>query len=486
MTIPDIAFTLRDHGLGLTAGGSTRLQAKVGVSSQGTTGQTLLTSDPQEVVDTFGYGPLVEAAVCALVAQGAGQVLCYKAPNSTAGTSGTVTHAGTAGGATMAVTGTPADSYNVQVLITQTALNKAAGTATFQYSLDGGQTWSQTYVLPTSGIFVIPNTGLTITFTDATGGATSYGAGDTYSFATTSAVYTVSDLQTACNALNSVSESFRFVHVVGAPADAASLTTLVTACEGIATSFFNSKRYCRFMVDAPDLSDSALEAALASVAAPHVLVAGSFADIVSGTSGVVFKRPATWLMAQRAGIVAEGRDLAAVLDGALAGVTKIYRDERVTAGYDDNRISSLRTFIRTPGFWIGNAKLLSTPGSDFKYWQHGVVIDAACEAAYSALVNYLSDDLNIGPDGKIVEADARVVEGSAETAIRNRLVAGVGGPQISDYSVVIDRSVDLIATETLSVRIRITPKGYIKEIAVDIGFENPNFDQSSSTSATVS
>jgi hypothetical protein len=471
MALPDVNLTLRDKALGLATGTSDRLQAKIGTSSAGSAGDILLTADPQAVKDAFGTGPLVEAALLNLRTPSAGPVLLYKAPSSSNGTRSSVTHAGTGTG-TVATSGNPLDAFNVVVELLTTGTNLAAATATFRYSLDGGQTWSGAIAVPTGGTYVIPNTGVTLTFTNG-GSGTSFVDGDTYSFTTTGPTYSVSDLGTAMDALNARNEDFFLVHVIGAAADAAGSATLAAALQSKLDTMFNAKRYTRGLIELPDVADNLLLTGLAGTVADRVVVVGGYADIVSGLDGSIQKRPFGWAVAARAAAVPPGRDLARKKDGPLAGVRKLYRDERVTGGFDDGRITSARTFIREAGFFISNAKLFSADGSDFRYLQHGRVIDIACSATYGALADFLSDELSTDPKtGKLDEDQARGIEGACEKAMRDRLFTN--GKQVDAVACVVDRSVDVISTEKVVAKVRVQPKGYPKTIEVEVAFNNPN------------
>jgi hypothetical protein len=111
----------------------------------------------------------------------------------TVATTGTCTlTSGTGVGTVSLSSACPVDAYTVIFTIWY---GGALGTATFTYSMDGGNTVSGTIVTPGSGIYVIPDTGLQVTF------AGTLTAGDTYSFTTTTASYTGTDLTNAWNAL---------------------------------------------------------------------------------------------------------------------------------------------------------------------------------------------------------------------------------------------------------------------------------------------
>jgi uncharacterized phage protein gp47/JayE len=86
-----------------------------------------------------------------------------------------------AGSGSMAAKGVAAVTANVTVRIVASG---ELGTATFQYSLNDGTTWSAIQTVPATGIFSIPGTGAALTFSAGPGGSgTSFVAGDTASFA---------------------------------------------------------------------------------------------------------------------------------------------------------------------------------------------------------------------------------------------------------------------------------------------------------------
>lgn len=86
-----------------------------------------------------------------------------------------VEHTGT-GSSVATVTGT-ATSIGEAIFEILSSEDGPEDGPTFRYSLDDGETYSDTQTLDESGVFEIPNTGLTITFSDA-----SFIEDDTYSF----------------------------------------------------------------------------------------------------------------------------------------------------------------------------------------------------------------------------------------------------------------------------------------------------------------
>jgi uncharacterized phage protein gp47/JayE len=104
---------------------------------------------------------------------------------------GIVTPGGTGGGSTplgtgsVTLSGTPAAAFSKVILKFTTAGEQ--GTAVFQYSLDGGVTFTSGITVPAApGGYVVPTTGVTATFNSGpTGAGTSFHVGDTFTFALT-------------------------------------------------------------------------------------------------------------------------------------------------------------------------------------------------------------------------------------------------------------------------------------------------------------
>ena len=91
-----------------------------------------------------------------------------------------VTKSGT--GPNVTLTGTPTLTASCVIKV---ILGGAVATATFQYSTDGGTTWSETKT--TAATYAIPGTGITAAFASGT-----YVADDTYSFTTVLPSFTFS------------------------------------------------------------------------------------------------------------------------------------------------------------------------------------------------------------------------------------------------------------------------------------------------------
>jgi hypothetical protein len=465
MAIPEATLTIRDGALGVALASFTGVSAKVGCCSSGTAYEVVEVSNQQTLIDTFGRGPLVEAVAHQLAVAG-GPVLCCKSPSSTAGAASAVTPVGT-GTSVMTVTGAALDAYQAIVLIVQAGASLAALTATFKYSLDNGRTYSAEIAMPVAGVYAVPNTGLTLTFAAGT-----FVAADTYTFTSTGPSSTLVETMLAVDAVLADSQQVFNIHVLGIPADltaaAALFSALDTKMSSAATTLF---RYLYSTMELPVATDAAIKAAFLSLSSTRVEVAAGFLNLSSAINGSAYNRPAGWVSTARAAAVVPSEDLGRVATGPCKGVVALTRDEYQTSGLDVARFTTMRTHVGRQGSYLTSGRILAATGSDFQLIQHRRVMDLASATVRNAQLEYLNDSVRVdATTGLILETDARTIDAKIEGAMR----AAVSQPgYASEVSALVDRTVDILSTQTLRVKYRVTPLGYAKTIDGEIGFFNP-------------
>lgn len=175
--VPGITVSRRDGGLGALAASSGNRLAVVGIASSGSYEPQVFTSQG-DLVAEYTSGPLVDAA--AYVLARSGWVLCQRAASAVAGSRGSVVRSGGgAGGALLTAAGgntstavptlggTPSRPLAVAVRVTVAGANLAASATRFQYSLDGGLTWSAA-AQPVAGPLALGDTGATLSWADGT------------------------------------------------------------------------------------------------------------------------------------------------------------------------------------------------------------------------------------------------------------------------------------------------------------------------------
>jgi len=436
-------------------------------------GGALGTMTAQFSVNGGAYGPVVTSTVTSwpYLVPGTLTTVTFSAQTYTAGdvwtipTSGaiTVVGAGTAGWVTQV--SSPLDAYNFLATVTTAG---APGTGAFKYSLDGGNTTSSAIAIPGSGVYVVPNTGLVLTWSG------SAGLNDTYTFTTTNAFFTNTDVTNAFNTSGILQNStaWSLVHLVGTPTSSANAAATAAVLSTQMSNAFNQFRFVRSMLECPTSeSDSTVAAAFVNFSDPRVAVsAGDFA-CVSPISGRILRRNAAWIVSARLAAVNAGQDAADVSLGALPTVQSLYRDEQMTQALDAARFCTLRTIIGKQGYYITNARTMAAAGSDFIYMTNARVIDQACLIGRAALLGFLNSSVRVSTTtGFIDERDAQRIERS----VNAQLKAGVVDTQdCTAASCQLSRTSNILSTGQEPAVIAIIPKGYNRLIPLTVGFNNP-------------
>lgn len=489
MTLPEETEKLTDGALGLGGEPISDLWAVIGYTSGGAAANVVQGfSDPVDAKATLVDGPGLEDLLLLLKAK-KGLILFVKPTTSVAGANSAVVSTGTTP-PVWTIAGTPHDSYDFKARM---GLGGALATATFFYSLDGGDTWSGE--IATAASFPIPGTGLTIT--QAAG---PYNANNTYAFTTTAPMFSTTDFGTAFDALMLDPRGFGILQVVGVPGgvdNAAKSTAMAGFAASVQTklddAFTTKHRFIRAFLDGADITDdsagdTALATALVAVAASRVAYGGGFEELISPLTGRSDKRPSMWAIAARVRQIPIGTDPARVIDGDLSsgqvlaglGVRALYHDENTRNTLDGLRLATLRTWTEGPtGYYVTNCPLLSPVGSDFKYIQHGRLIDEACRIARRVMLRMLSNGLrtypNPAPSGKtpgtIFEQDARKMERNLSKALNGALVA-TNQCQLAEGEINrTDILTGIGGTGKPRVKVRVRPFFYPKSLELEIGFE---------------
>uniref|UniRef100_A0A7C3DQY0 Phage tail protein n=1 Tax=Meiothermus ruber TaxID=277 RepID=A0A7C3DQY0_MEIRU len=464
--LPRVEVNPQDFGIGSVPGNGEGVHVKIGVATILAAGNLVTVTSPQGAKELIG-GKLGEAAALAF-GEGTQAVICLAVNPSVAGVAGAVTKTGT-GTATLSLSGSPNDDYRLRIRITRAAANLAAATAAFQYSLDNGNTYSPEIAVPVSGSYVIPDTGLTLTWADGT-----FVVGDEYTATCTAPGYTTTDLVNALNTLFARTElSYRFIHVVGAGSAtvAAALNTVLEARAADA----NNPRFIHALMDTADDTDNNLITAFSSFTSVRVGASGGYADVISPITGLVMKRPAAWVIAGRYSGRPVEEHPGRYASGALRTVVRLHRNESVTPGLDAARFATLRTI--EGGFYITRGRLFAPPGSDYEQVQNREVMDVACETAYRAWLRWLNEQIQVSAQtGRILEREALRIEAYVEGLVRTALRGKISIDEITDQPaayVRIDRSENILSTKTIPYDISIVPLGYAERITGKVRFFNP-------------
>lgn len=458
--LPDVRIKIQDGGLGLLPASLAGIQAKVGVCSLGTINEIVILSAREQIVDKLGTGPLVDACFDAFVA-GASIIYAVKADGDIAGTISAITKTKTGSG-DMTVAGTPLDSYQVIIQIVDAGnLN----TATFKYSPDGGDTYSQKVTVPSAGNYSIPDTGITVTFTTGTG--TSFAAGDQYTFTTQAPGASINSMNDAIDVLLASNLEYEFTHIVG-PSDDSVWAALATRSLEAENNF----RYLHFVAEArgPEAAETvdqwvtALLAMAADFASTRVSIVAARIEIVDDNTGLIIDRSGAGIYTGWLSKLPVQSSPGKVIEGSLPAITKLN-----PAGINDGHILALdeagfvtfRQYTGLSGFYITNGRMKSEPISDYRYVETRRTMDKLCRNSRMAALRF-----------EHAEASTEGID-ALEANIQMVIDQMISDKEITSGKVTIPRDQNILATSKINVTIRVVPVPIMREIAINIGYENP-------------
>jgi len=375
---------------------------------------------------------------------------------------------GTVGWVTQA--SSPLDAYDLFVAVTASG---ALGAAQVTVSVDGqgGNSTSAAILVPGGGVYVVPNTGIVLTF------ASAFVAGDTYESIATPAGFSGGDVTAMLTAVGNSPNKFILVHVAGEGANTAAAVSLAATVDTSMTAFQLAYRYVFGVIENPDgESDATIEAGWASFGSDRIMVCCTDVLHISSLSGELIRRNCATPIVSRLAATNPSVDPGWVGGGALKNVKSIFRDEAKTPGFALNRITCMTTQPTKTGFFSSTGLMMASPGSDYASVMNRRVMDVACTAAAGALINNVNQALQVDAvTGGIYDPDAEAIEGFVEAQI-NAVLLSPSPPDISKPAqATINKTEPILETGDFTIAIGITPKGYAHRINVNIGFVNPAF-----------
>ncbi len=489
----NFTMIISDGALGAGPSAPGRALLLIGVSEKGASSAVQVFESPADVVATLGYGPLSEMAAYALSVGSqsvtAKPVGCIRIPagSVTAASTSSVTKVAgeplSPSTGTLAISGTALDRFNARIRITRAGTGL---TTMFRYSLDGGITESIEYRPHDTQTFVIPGTGWTVTFTDGAGPA--FEEGDTFTWSSTAPSFGDAAITAALNLLLEDSRVWPLAMIVGAPAgadDAARSSAAASRASTVQTAieaFAAGGRFMRALLDGPEVANDAVGAkaltdALAGVVARRVAIGGGMCRVPSLINARQMRVSSCWPYAARAASIPYSQDPGdgglGPLEGIIAGSLECATGAR--SNFDNGRVFCLQSINGINGYVASNSAMLAPNGSDYVELPNCRVMDEASRAARAKLITYRRSRIRVAKAGspnagRIDERDAQRIETAVRSAV-SRAVLDNG--DAVDVQVVVNRTDNLLATNKLRARIRVTPFAYAKSIEVEIGLDNP-------------
>ena len=387
------------------------------------------------------------------------------------------TPADASGATVLTLSGTPRDAYDVRILVTRAATTPSAGTGAVKYSLDGGRTYSTEVAVPTSGNLTLGNTGITVAFS-----AASLVVDDEYRFKTAAPAWDSTTLDAALDALADSAHDHEFVHVAEA-LDATTAGTLKTSIEGLSTSGIYRWGYGSPRDQGASLqgeTSSAWQTAITGATPGFAAFNSKLVKIDAGAAyiammdGSEMRRPVAWVIGPRLALIREvsgGSGLAEhpgrVKSGALAGIDQgdLIHDLRLLTSLTTGRFGGAQSLVGRNGYFATDTTMAPS-GSDYRKVMNTRVIVEGSRVGMNALQEILNDDFRTATGGVIDRRDASAVDAYLTGALNASVVET---NLASAASAQVNRTDNILSTETLRAALRIRPKGYATTIEATIG-----------------
>jgi hypothetical protein len=378
----------------------------------------------------------------------------------------------------------PNDFFNVQV---EPVLGGSLGTATFRYSLDADaasvaantNTWSETRTIPAGATFVVPNSGITVTFAAGT-----YVAGTKYTFTCTPPTFNSADLDLARDALLLVNDRWKFPVYAGMSATASAAATIASAIIGHTDDLADTFRLLRALVHTGNDTEANVLTAFDTVEDLRLGVFHSTENLQVANPIEGWRKPLMPTLYNAAAMAAKftrGTNIGWVgLGGPPNGgrkpkVSAITFDERKAGEQLHNKkINATTTHIGKTGFYFVNGLLKSPAGSDFRYLHWGMSFDLACETAIDGMMAYVNASLRVNPDGSgtIHPLDAEQIDTRINSLLRPVVVLVVteqGEGYFSAVEFKMDRTFEILQSKKIRGDLRTVPLANSEQVELTAG-----------------
>ncbi len=175
------------------------------------------------------------------------------------------------------------------------------------------------------------------------------------------------------------------------------------------------------------------------------------------------------------------RSAGRVRDGAIYPTTITFDGDPLTNTVSEtlNELGYIvpRTFVGRAGYFWSDDKMAVVVSDDYALIPRRRVIDKAARVAYTAMLNYVNEEIPVTAEGKITAPMCKAIEATVRSAIvaqmtdEGNLATDTSDPNDVGCSVYVDPDQNILATSKLNVQLHVRPYGYAKYIEVNLGFE---------------
>jgi len=378
--------------------------------------------------------------------------------------------------------GTPLDAFDLRVDVTTAGSSLAALTATVKVSLDGGRSYGPNVQIPASGVYAIPNTGVTVTF-----GSGTLVVGDSFRLKTSAPLWDATSLAAALNSLTAVVGRYEFAHVAG-PVDRTTAGTAKTwaAARETAGEYVFAQLGCRDQITGESITtwSAAIQGTDPGFSGYD---GGRYLDVCAShgyvssylRAGVYFRKNLAVLRSARLASIPARQHPGRVKSGKIQGLMPdtdalagVIHDLATYTSLDNARFSGAQQVKGRPrGEWYFTSRTMAAATSDFGEIQRIRVMCRASAAALTALAEYVGDDVETKTDGtgQIAEAAAQAIDGEVSAALKLAVVRAPNDHATSAQARVT-RTNNVLSTGTIQCALTVVPRGSVNAVSSTISY----------------
>ena len=461
--LPDVRQKITDGGLGIVSAAGEGVHLKIGVSSTASKNQILIVTAQDDIKAKLGNGPLTDAVMDSIQA-GSQQIYCISTTGNTPGTKTNIEKTGT-GAATFALSGDPNNNYEVILQIVQGGnLNEA----TYIYSVNGGESYTQEKTIPVDGNVSIDGTGLSIKFTAAASPQDSFKAGDIYSFKATAPKMTNAEVLDAVSLAEKSVYVYEFIHVVG-ESDVSLWAALASEAENMFNNLFIP---IYFIFEARNIQDGETLDQYVNYLVTSRQKVNSYRIEVVVTRALLSSIDKTTREVSTAGTIAGTFAKASVAQSVgevqsfpLNGILKLLPEgiENYNTVLDEAGFTTIRQYIGYEGFFVTNARMFAPAGSDYQYAETLRTMNKACREVRKQALRFEQS-----------QADTEGIDNLKENLqVPLDLMCSPNVRELQSGEITIPDGQDILGTSTLKVKISMVPIPIMRNIDIEMGMKNP-------------
>lgn len=166
------------------------------------------------------------------------------------------------------------------------------------------------------------------------------------------------------------------------------------------------------------------------------------------------------------------RNIGRVKNGPLLPVTSAYIGDTSVedaaadlGGIHDKGYIIYRTYNNRSGYYFNDDPMCAPTSDDYSQLGRGRVIDKAQRIAVNVYTDEINDDFEAESDGTLSDGVTATLQAAIDKAV-NQQMAG----EISSFTSSVPSGQNVVSTNKVTITGKAVPRGYFKEIDMDLGF----------------